>query len=194
MMKLSKLKKISFLWILAGLLSCQNEYSPKPRGYFRLEVPEADYQRFSPGDCPYSFEKNTTARWIDKNNCWGDIYYPSIKARLQLTYKPVTEKNLETLLQDGQDLALKHQVKADGMRERIYTNQEQSVYGILYKIEGDAATSSQFFVTDSTHHFLRGVLYFYAAPNADSLRPVNNYMYDETVRLIESLEWQNSSP
>ena len=113
---------------------------------------------------------------------------------MQLTYKPVNPDNLDTLLRDGQELAMKHQVKADGMQERLYQNPEQSVYGILYRIQGDAATSTQFFVTDSVDHFLRGVLYFYAPPNADSLKPVNDFMYDETVRLVETLQWQNWSP
>ncbi|MEQ9262339.1 MAG: gliding motility lipoprotein GldD [Owenweeksia sp.] len=189
------LKKLSILIVLlTGLVACKEEYTPKPRGYFRLEVPDTSYTRFSPGNCPYSFELNSAAIWIDKPRCWGDIYYPSIKARMQLTYKPVTPENLDTLLRDGQELAIKHQVKADGMREKEYADPLQSVYGILYRIQGDAATSTQFFVTDSTDHFLRGVLYFYAPPNADSLRPVNNFMFDETVRLIESLQWQNSLP
>ncbi len=179
---------------LAWLVGCKEEYTPKPRGYFRLEVPDSTYSRFSPGNCPYSFEMNNTAQWIDKTHCWGDVYYPSIKARMQLTYKPVNPDNLDTLLRDGQELAMKHQVKADGMQERLYQNPEQSVYGILYRIQGDAATSTQFFVTDSVDHFLRGVLYFYAPPNADSLKPVNDFMYDETVRLVETLQWQNWSP
>jgi hypothetical protein len=41
-------------------------------------------------------------------------------------------------------------------------------------MQGNAASSTQFYVTDSTTHFLRGVLYFYSAPNADSLKPVND--------------------
>ncbi|MGB0175915.1 MAG: gliding motility lipoprotein GldD [Owenweeksia sp.] len=195
-MKRKAVRRTSFL-ILLGLVffaACKEEYTPKPRGYFRLNVPDTGYSRFTPSGCSYSFEMNSAARWIDKSSCWGDIYYPSIKARMQLTYKPVTPENLDTLLRDGQELALKHQVKADGMREREYLNPENAVYGILYQIQGDAATSSQFFVTDSANHFLRGVLYFYAPPNADSLRPVNDFMYDETVRLIESLQWQNSLP
>ncbi|HAD96023.1 MAG TPA: gliding motility lipoprotein GldD [Cryomorphaceae bacterium] len=190
-----KVRKISLCFVaLAWLVGCKEEYTPKPRGYFRLEVPDSTYSRFSPGNCPYSFEMNNTAQWIDKTHCWGDVYYPSIKARMQLTYKPVNPDNLDTLLRDGQELAMKHQVKADGMQERLYQNPEQSVYGILYRIQGDAATSTQFFVTDSVDHFLRGVLYFYAPPNADSLKPVNDFMYDETVRLVETLQWQNWSP
>ena len=195
MKKKKELRRISFLILsLVFLTGCKEENTPKPRGYFRLDVPGTSYSRFTPSGCPYSFDMNSAARWIDKSRCWGDIYYPSIRARMQLTYKPVTPQNLDTLLRDGQELALKHQVKADGMQERLYENPGKSVYGILYRIQGDAATSTQFFVTDSVNHFLRGVLYFYAPPNADSLKPVNDFMYDETTRLIESLQWQNSLP
>lgn len=188
-------KIIGLLAVLA-MVGCNGseDYSPKPRGYFRLNLPAKEYQLLQ-NDCPYTFEYNKNAQWQKaRRECWGDVYYPTIKARLQLTYKEVTPENLETLLNDGRELAYKHAVKADGIQEKLYTDKQRGVYGILYNIQGEAATNTQFFVTDSTEHFLRGVLYFYAEPNVDSLRPVNQYMYDEVVHLIETLRWQNSSP
>ncbi len=183
--------------LLMGFASCGGEenYTPKPRGYFRISLPAKEYQIFE-NDCGYSFEYNQNAEWQphQKEDCWGDIYYPDLKARLQLTYKNVDETGLETLLEDGHKLAYKHTVKADGISEKLFADAASHVYGILYQLQGDAASNAQFFMTDSTQNFLRGVLYFYAEPNADSLRPANEFMQGEIAHLIETLEWQNSSP
>lgn len=192
------LKKISsYLLVSMILTACggEEDYTPKPRGYFRISTPEAKYEKLDI-DCPFTFDINSAAEWqpLKKHECWGDVYYPSIKARLQLTYKPVTPENLDTLLSDGHELAFKHVVKADGIAEKLYSDDVRGIHGILYNIRGEAATNTQFFVTDSAEHFLRGVLYFYAEPNEDSLRPVNDYMYQEVVHLIETLQWQNSLP
>lgn len=183
--------------IFASLLilgSCRNreEYIPKPKGYFRIALPSQEYKPIGI-DCPFSFEMNTKAKWAPhkRDKCWGDVYYPDIKAILQLTYKKVTENNLDTLLEDGRELVYKHVVKADGIRENLIQAPEDRVHGIYYEISGDAASSAQFFVTDSANHYLRGVLYFFAEPNADSIEPVNNYMGEEILHLIETLQWQN---
>ncbi len=185
-----RIKHLFTVMLLIGLLSCMEEYSPKPFGYFRIEMPEKTYQDFDE-DCPYSFEYNESAVLKEKRDCWYDIRYPSLKATLQLTYRSVNDNNLDTLLQEGHNLAYKHTVKADGIDELLFVNEDQEVYGLMYKLKGDAATSLQFFMTDSSDHFLRGVLYYYASPNADSLRPVNEFMEGEMTHLIESLEWAN---
>lgn len=184
------MQKIKFILLGLVLLACDSEYTPKPKGYFRIETPAANYKTFDK-DCPFSFYVNEVARVKDKGQCWFDIKYPSLKATLQLTYRKVTEDNLDTLLGEGHELAYKHTVKADGIQEKLFVDDEKKVYGLFYQLQGDAATSMQFFMTDSTQHFLRGVLYYYATPNADSLRPVNRFMQGEMIRMIESLEWAN---
>ena len=188
------------LYLIAIILSislfsgCEEDYQPKPVGHFRIGLPAKDYQSLQT-ECPYTFDINTSAIWKNKKQCWGDVLYPGIRANVQITYKAIqNEEHFTKVMKESQDLAYEHAVKADGIGERFYANHEQRVYGIMYKMEGNAATSSQFFVTDSVNHFLRGVLYFYSAPNADSLKPVNDFMQDEMVHLIETLEWKNSSP
>lgn len=181
------------LVVLAAACTDSDPYTPKPRGYFRLSLPDRQYEQLQ-SDCPYTFEKNTAARFHKKQNCWANLSYPDLKAQVQLTYKQVTENNLDDLLNEGRDLAYKHVVMADGIAERLFTDPQREVYGILYQLQGEAATSAQFYMTDSTDHFLRGVLYFYAEPNVDSLQPATEYMQGEIIHLIETLEWQNSSP
>lgn len=173
------------------LYSCQNDYQPKPHGYFRIGLPTKEYAPLK-SDCPYSFEMNKNARFTAKNDCWADINYPGIRADLQLTYKNVsTADELEKILIEAQDLAYKHTVKAEGIGERLFINPEKKVYGIFYMMAGNAASSAQFYMTDSTNHFLRGVLYFYSQPNADSLKPAAMFMQSEMMHLVETLEWKN---
>jgi gliding motility-associated lipoprotein GldD len=191
------MKKSRLILLLLPLLvvacSDNDSYTPKPRGYFRIDLPEREYEQLET-DCPYSFEINTSAEFNQQQNCWATLSYPGLDAQVQLTYKDVKENKLEDLLQEGSKLAYKHVVKADGIREKLFTDTLSDVHGILYQIQGEAATSTQFYMTDSTEHYLRGVLYFYAEPNVDSLKPANEFMYGEIIHLIETLEWQNSSP
>jgi len=180
----------SVLILALTATACDETYSPKPKGYFRIATPAKEYQE-TDIPCPYRFEYNKNSKILEKKNCWYDLKYPSLRATVQLTYKEVSENNLDTLLAEGHNLAYEHTVRADGIDEKLYLNPDDSVYGILFQLKGNAATSMQFFVTDSTNHFLRGVLYYYATPNADSLKPVNEFMLGEMQHLMESLRWQN---
>jgi hypothetical protein len=53
------------------------------------------------------------------------------------------------------------------------------------------ATAYQFFLTDSTKHFIRGALYFEATPNKDSIRPMNNFVAEDMRHLINTFRWKN---
>ena len=87
----------------------------------------------------------------------------------------------------------KHAVKADDILESNFINYNKKVYGSLYDIKGNVATSVNFHITDSTSKFLRGALYFYAKPNKDSLAPAINFVRKDIVKLIENFSWYNDS-
>jgi gliding motility-associated lipoprotein GldD len=176
--------------ILISIGACKQNYTPKPKGYFRIALPAEEYQNLQT-NCPYTFEYNQVAKWVPKEKCWANIKYPSLRATVQLTYKSVNDTNLNQLIADGHRLAYEHTVKAAGIEENLIYDDSALVYGLLYRLQGDAATTTQFFVTDSTRHFLRGVVYFYAIPNADSLQPVSDFMAQEMLHLVNTLEWQN---
>ena len=46
----------------------------------------------------------------------------------------------------------------------------------------------QFVVTDSTRYLLRGALYFDESGKSDSIAPVIDYLSDDIIHLIESIE------
>ncbi len=189
-------KKISYLRLFIPILifatfGCGNDYVPKPRGYMRFDLPEHKYQQHK-DSCPYAFEIGTYAAIENRNYkepCWKNIYVKPTKARIHLSYKPV-ENNIGTLLEDAHELVYSHTVKADAIQEQVFLNPQRKVYGVLYHIKGDAASNLQFIATDSANHFLRGALYFRAAPNEDSLAPLINFMQQDIEHLIETLHWE----
>lgn len=174
--------------VLLLLTGCKEEIIPKPPGHLRLEYPLANYTQFQ-SDCPFGFALNTKAIIKEKGDCNYTITYPKMKATIFLTYKPV-QGNLEALLRDTQKLTYKHVIKADNILEQPYINAKQGVYGMFYRLGGNAATNANFYVTDSTHHFLSGSMYFYAKPNFDSIMPAADYIKNDMQNLIETLQWK----
>jgi len=127
---------------------------------------------------------------VGSEMCIRDRLYPAYKARVHLSYKPVTD-NLYDLLEDNIRLAYNHVVKADAIDEHLFINEDTHLYAMMFEIKGDAASPLQFLATDSARHFLRGSLYFQTAPNRDSLAPVINYITEDVVHLIETLQWKD---
>ncbi len=182
------------LLCLFVLLSGCSEYVPKPRGYFRIDLPEKTYETFSASGYPYSFEYADIAKVIPKTEnpddpFWVDIIYPQFKARIYGSYKKV-ENNFREISEDSRTFVYKHTIRADAITEQPYENEKRKVYGILYELKGNTASGIQFVLTDSTHHFFRGALYFNVSPNKDSIAPVAAFVREDIIRLIETLEWK----
>jgi gliding motility-associated lipoprotein GldD len=112
-----------------------------------------------------------------------------MKATLYLNYNPL-EHNLDSLLNDAYQLPYKHISKAESIPEKLFVNEEKKVFGTLFSVVGNAASQYQFFLTDSTKHFLVGSLYFYARPNYDSIYPAADYLQKDIIHLIESFKWK----
>ena len=60
----------------------------------------------------------------------------------------------------------------------------------MYDYEGTTATALQFYLTDSTKHFIRGALYFHSEVN-DSIAPISDFLKQDMKILIESFRWKN---
>lgn len=169
--------------------SCTGDAVPKPEGKLRLDYPMAKYQ-LTETDCAYGFYSNTLAELKPEGDCSYALDYPQMKATLYLTYKAVQADNLKSLLRDAQKLTYNHVIKADAIIEQPFINPDRKVYGMFYGVGGNAATNSQFYVTDSTRHFISGSLYFYAKPNYDSIMPAVEYIKNDMQILMETLYWK----
>ena len=171
-------------------------YSPKPRGYPRIYFPEKSYRLYD-SLCPYSFEipsysRITQDRHKGAEPCWLNLEFPKFNATVHLSYKAVNN-NLAQYLDDSHDFANRHQVKATGLDEIVILKDSAQVYGLLFDIAGNTASSLQFYLTDSSKHFLRGALYFNSVPNIDSLKIVVDYLKKDVLHLINTTRWKNTA-
>ena len=171
-----------------------NPIVPKPRAYFRIDLPEKEYRSYE-SVCPMNLEVSTAAQievFRDRqsaDSCWFNIYYPRHNVRIHCTYIAVGNR-FDELVNDAYGFAAKHEMKASGLRRTMVSDSTRDVHGIIYDIEGDAASNVQFFLTDSTRHFLRGALYFFNAPNPDSIAPVLDFVRSDIDRIAQTLEWR----
>ena len=178
----------TFLFSALLLVSCKNEVLPKPSSQLRLNYPIAEYASFE-NQCPFTFNINSDADIKEDKNCGFTITYPKMKATIYLTYKPVNG-DINKLLRDAQKLTYEHVIKADDILEQPFINPEKKVYGMFYKVSGNAATNAQFYATDSVKHFLTASVYFYAKPNFDSIMPAADYIRNDMQTLMETIKWK----
>jgi gliding motility-associated lipoprotein GldD len=173
---------------------CSQDYTPKPRGYFRIDLPEKQYARFDT-TFPYSFEYPVYAKIVPDTRkssepYWMNIDFPGFNGRLHISYKPV-DGNLVQFLEDARTFVVKHIPKADAIDDSLIYRPGDRVYGLIYYIGGSGAASPcQFFLTDSSTHFLRGALYFNTVPNNDSLAPVIDFIEEDIRHLIATFRWE----
>ncbi len=194
MIRAFRLSPILLICLLAG--ACQNEYSPKPRGFFKIDLPEKKYQVYQ-GDCPFTFDYPVYASVVadnarDAKPCWKDITFPSFNGRIHLSYQSVqSAAEFNQLVEDSHKFVFKHTVKATAIDESVINIPGKKVYGIYYTIDGNAASPVQFFLTDSSSNYLRGALYFNEKPNPDSIQPVLDFVKKDIDVMIRSFKWKN---
>lgn len=175
--------------------SDQASYVPKPKGYPRIDLPVANYVAMPTGH-PYQFAINQIARVLpdtfkNAEPHWIFVYYPTLKATVQITYKPVLNdvNRLRGLLADAYKLTAKHNVKAS-LIEQQQVRLKNGLAASLITLEGEVPSQFQFVTTDSTRHFLRAALYFNTATANDSLAPVINYVRADMMQMLNTLKWK----
>jgi gliding motility-associated lipoprotein GldD len=191
------MKNLIFFLLIILCVSCRSEPTPKPRAFLRLDYPQPKYDKVV-SNLPFSFEKNELANDVtdikvarDEKSISINVTYPSLKGTIYLTYKQVTQETLQPYLIDAQNITQKHTQKADAITEQPYMDKINRVYGMFYEIGGNAASQSQFYVTDSISHFVTGSLYFLAKPNYDSILPAAQYLKRDIQHLMETIKWNN---
>ena len=173
----------AFMYLLTG---CEETVVPKPKAMLRLDYSAGESTEYEAEN--FSFSYNSLAE-ITRSKGGYQLQYPSMKGTLFINYKAI-DGDLDILLSDAQKFAYEHVVKADAIYEQPFVNEDDKVYGMFYEVKGDAASQAQFYVTDSTQHFLTGSLYFYSKPNYDSIYPAAVYMQRDIRVLMESLRWK----
>ncbi len=183
---------------LSLLIACNSGFTPKPRGYFAISFPERQYRLFSEPGYPYQFEIPVYAKVIQdttffdsapENPWWINIEFPDFGGRIYVSYKDLQQNDFSKLVNDAYNLTYKHTYKASAIDDSLMTT-PHGVHGVFFRVAGNAATANQFFLTDSSRHFLRGALYFDVTPNEDSLQPVNQFLLEDMRHLVNTFRWK----
>jgi len=183
------------------VIACNSPFTPKPKGYFKIDFPEKKYQTFNTANYPYSFEYPTYAEVVKdstffggatENPWWININFPQFNSKIYISYKEIGKNSFDTLVTDAFKLTGKHAQKAYSIDDSAFATLN-GVHGIYFNVGGEVATANQFFLTDSTKHFLRGALYFDATPNEDSLSIVNRFIVADLKHMINTFRWTNTS-
>lgn len=181
---------VVFVWV-----SCEKTYTPKPKGYNRLDLPERAYIAL-PDSLPYSFNISTSVKILRDSSYiaeryWIDLYYPDLVANVQITYKPLYNDSLllKELVTDAYKLTSKHQIKAYAINENIMITPFGKT-AVVAELEGEVPSQLQFFITDSTANFLRGALYFRTSTKNDSLAPAIEYIKYDIIQMLNTLQWK----
>ncbi len=194
------MKKLLFLGIIIVLASCGRKsqddtgYTPKPKGYPRLDLPQVQYTSLG-NSHPYTFEYSKAAvikpdTFKGAEPHWIFVYYPAFDANIQLTYKPVGNDKIKLakMIADAHKLTAKHNIKANSIEDFLMKTPSGKSVGLM-ELDGEVPSYMQFYTTDSTKHFLRGALYFKTATARDSLSPIIAYIKKDILHLINTLKW-----
>ena len=203
--------------VCCSFAACNSTYTSKPKAYFKIDFPERKYVKFEKEGFPYSFEYPAYANIVrdtayfdstSDNPFWVNVDFPAFRGKIFISYKTIGGKSIykiksgntyrdslglntfQNLVNDAYKLTFKNDVKAYSIEDSIMHTPNHAG-GIFFRVGGSVATAKQFFLTDSTRHFLRGALYFDATPNEDSLAPVNNFLQEDLKHLINTLQWKN---
>ncbi len=213
-----RMKGLSFsIFVCLLCISCNSNYTSKKEGYFKIDFPKKQYTTFNEPGYPYTFEYPVYARIAKdssyfgegaKNPYWINIEFPTFNGTIFISYKQiggvsvykvkepdgsyrdsVGVNSFEKMVNDAYNLTYKNDVKAYSIEDSLM-HTPNNITGVFFKVSGNVATAKQFFLSDTTHHFLRGALYFDATPNEDSLRPVNAFLQQDMKHLINTLQWK----
>lgn len=215
-----KLSKYHFLIVLAAvsLIACNSTYTSKKKGYFKIDFPEKKYVLFDEPGFPYSFEYPVYAKIVKdstyfdanpENEYWRNVDFSQFDAKIFLSYKQIGGNALykvrkadgtyrdstgvneyDRMINDAFNLTNKNDDVATSKRDSLFKT-SNNISGLMFRLGGNAATQRQFFMTDTTKNFIRGALYFYATPNADSVKPVVDFLQKDIDHLISTFKWKN---
>lgn len=200
--------------------ACNSPYVSKKRGYYTIDLPKHQYKKFDQPGFPYEFEYPVYASVMQDSNYfdnnpenayWRNIDFPLLHARIFLSYKEIGGKALykikqsngqykdsfsinifDKMVADAFTLTNKNDVVSNSINDSLIRT-PNGIHGVFFKVGGNAATAKQFFLSDTTKNFIRGALYFDVTPNADSLKPVQDFLQKDMEHIINTFKWKSKS-
>jgi gliding motility-associated lipoprotein GldD len=182
-----------------GFTACNSKFTPKQTGYPAIALPKKTYITGAIHGMPYAFDipsyavvdKNVSPMGVGHQNIgWMNLQFPTLNATLYISYNTIQKDKLNVLVRDAYNFANNHSNKASFIEDSTFEN-PIGLKGVFFHLGGDVASPYQFFITDSSHHFLRAALYFDTTPNADSLAPVIDFLNQDLKQLVQTFHWKS---
>jgi gliding motility-associated lipoprotein GldD len=187
---------IFLIGFFINLVGC-TQHLPKDKAYPRVYLPKKEYVNYS-SECGYSFQipKYATVEnkdyfrneRLESDSCWVNIAFPSFNGKLHISFKNYPNPDtLSRMMEDHYRLTSKHTIKATYIRDSIIDL--PNLKGLIYSVGGNAASDKQFVLTDYKNRFIRGAMYYSNRPNADSMRPVIDFVDRDIMHLIHTFKF-----
>src|SRR5690242_19996711 len=133
------------LFLVIGFIACNSDYSARPRGYFRIDLPEKKYQVFSRPGFPYTFEYPVYGEIVQdslffdqapENPYWINIDFPQFDGKIHISYKEIGRNNFDSLVSDANNMAYKqHTYKASAIQKEPFHTPSGNG-GIYFTLKG----------------------------------------------------------
>ena len=130
------MKKLFALFLIVGC----NTPMPKPNGMLALNYPPPTYQQ-APMDCPFTFDFNSLSSIEVQSNCFFSMSYPSMKAKVYMSYFNLSEHQIEDLYRDFNSRLMEHTKQEALIQESSYENANQQKYGRFFEITSNAPSN-----------------------------------------------------
>lgn len=182
--------------LLLILISCKDEIPvPKPPTYLRMDLPEHEYKKVE--NCGFSFETSKeftvgTSSTSTMGDCQYEIDLGKLNGKLYVFYYPLKQSDtLSKFINFSNDKVDDHKLKATSINDQKILRPKDRVFGTFFELQGDVATNYQFYLTDSTNHFMRAELLLNCSPNYDSLKPSLDYLKVDLMKMVNTIKWKN---
>lgn len=176
--------------LLPVMTACNNHYTPKPSGFFRIDTGANEYRNYDEsGRFGFLYSDKASIEPLKtekKGEEWFNINYPEFNARIYCSYMDIKPGDFDKAAEDSRTFVYRHAIKADNIDMKLFSNEEENVYGTLYLIDGNVASPIQFTLSDSVSYFFRGALYFNESTDRDSIAPVLDFIDKDIHELISS--------
>jgi gliding motility-associated lipoprotein GldD len=154
---------------------------------------QRQYQTFRSEVCPFTFEYPSSGQIVRNNadSCWVSIRFDRYDLTWHLTYRNASAsgKPRAVHFEEYRRLVYQHSKKSSRIEENPFALPQGD--GFLFEVYGEVGTPAQVFFSDSTQEDLLMLSFYYQdATTRDSLQPVTQYMKDELLYTLQSLQWR----
>ena len=168
------------------LLPSKEYYIPKPKAEIKIELPSEVTSVFEDEIITFSYSNSAV---VEKNDNIYKVKYVSCNSEIVFLVKEIIDLDLE--IYNFENEIMVHEKQGAYINANIIEDSESEMYGVLCYLEGNKiATSSQFFITDSTNYFVSGGLEFNTSINPE-IEVQNNIMKQEVLKFINSFKWSS---